>query len=262
MEERAHRAILRRVDGYPITIDGETRNVRNAGELKIALDVLQGGRDREVLEQLAPHLAQVIATPEGLDAVLKSLAVEDQVFLLETVAPQLPALLRETRWLRDILAWTATREVEEALVHGLGRDGLRALIQDAEDLAEVLEWVYGGVDRAVLETFGSDDVRRLIRSGADLAEVLTNVDADAKTWVLDAVGWERAATLLRDGRDLAHLVRALPAGLAGRLLDELGAERVAELIGNADDWRYLVDRLETKEAEHLYALLGVGPGVR
>jgi hypothetical protein len=245
------------VGGHRITVAGETTEVCNAGELKIALDVLHGAHDRQVLEQLRPHLAEIVETPEGLDGILKSLTVEDQVYLLEAVGPQLASLLRESRWLRDILAWTASREVEEALLRGLGRDGLRALIQDAEDLAELLEWVYGGVDLEILELLGREEVGRLVRTGTDLAEVLTSVDAGAKELVLEAVGWERAAALLRDGRDLAYVIRALPAGLATRFLDTLGTERVVEVIGNADDWRYLVDRLEPHEAEHLYAMLGV-----
>ena len=64
---------------FPITIDGETAAIGSASELAVALDVLKGQRDREILTQLRPHLAEIIANPTGLMLVLKSLSPVDQL---------------------------------------------------------------------------------------------------------------------------------------------------------------------------------------
>ena len=71
------------------------------------------------------------------------------------------SILKEARYLRDLLATMAYVEVEQRLLdplappcenrglsktgdyRTLGAAGLRALILTAEDLSEVLEWVYG-----------------------------------------------------------------------------------------------------------------------
>jgi hypothetical protein len=62
---------------HSITIDGETTSIATARELMVALDVLQGQHDREVLEQLSPHLADIVADGAGLYAVLKVLSPAD-----------------------------------------------------------------------------------------------------------------------------------------------------------------------------------------
>ncbi len=89
---------------YPIAIDGETADVGTAGELVAALDVLQGHHDRAVLEQLRPHLAEVIGGLQGLYAPLKVLAAEDRLYLIEALGPRLVDVMQRARALRDILA--------------------------------------------------------------------------------------------------------------------------------------------------------------
>ena len=74
---------------YPITIEGETASIGTAGELVVALDVLQGQHDRAVLEQLAPHLSEIIADASGLYWTLKELSVEDQLYLFDALGPRL-----------------------------------------------------------------------------------------------------------------------------------------------------------------------------
>jgi len=120
---------------YPITIEGETTDIGTAAELVVALDVLQGQHDRLVLEQLRPHLAQIISGPQGLHAVLKVLAPEDQIYLLDALGSELPRIISRAAALRDILATLAEARVEERLLQTLGAEGLRGLIGSAEELA-------------------------------------------------------------------------------------------------------------------------------
>ena len=64
------------IEGLPITVDGETTQIVNAAELVVALDVLQGQHDREVLEQLRDDLPELIGSERGLYDTLKVLAPE------------------------------------------------------------------------------------------------------------------------------------------------------------------------------------------
>src|SRR3989304_3240243 len=99
--------------GYPVPAEGDTVHVGTAGELAVVLDVLQGQHDRLVLEQLGPHLADVIAGPVGLLGTLKSLAPTDQIFLVEALGPRLGELVQSAGRLRDVLATLAEPAVEE-----------------------------------------------------------------------------------------------------------------------------------------------------
>lgn len=247
------------VPRYAVTVDGETVSIGTANELSIALDVLQGRRDREVLEQLAPHLAEITSTPAGFLAVLKSLAPEDQIFMIETLGPRLAGILREARHLRDLLATMAQVEVEKRLLETLGAEGLRAVILTAEELGEVLEWTYGQCDQEVLDLLGIDHLRRMARSGYELACVLNAVDPEAQDRLLEQFGWDRVVALVHDGCDLAYLLRALPPAESGRLLDHFSREQLVEIIGNASDWKYVTQRLEPAEVEQLLRKLEVMP---
>jgi hypothetical protein len=240
---------------FPITIDGETATIGTANEMAIALDVLKGQYDRELLTQLRPHLAEIIATPAGLMLALKSLTLADQLFLLEAVGPELSRIMQTAKRLRDQLATMADQEVEAALLRALGQPGLRKLILTAEELGEVLEWVYGQWDALLLDLLGLDYVRGLCRQAADLSAILRSLDYDLQESLLEHLGWEFVAGLVGDGPGLALLLRALPTASSQRLLAHYTAAQLRVLIGNAKDWVYLYQRLEPGEAEFLVNVL-------
>jgi len=241
---------------YPVTIDGETTLIGTAGELAIVLDVLQGQRDREVLEQLRLYLADIMGGPQGFARTLTSLAPDDQIFLIDAIGARLASVIREARFLRDIFATMAVVAVEQKMLATLGGGGLRALIPTAEELAEILEWLYGECDQQAIELIGTPHLRQIIRHASDLAIVLNTLDANGQRDLLDRIGWARVTNLIRDGVDLALVLRALPAESSAQLLAEMTRERLLVLIGNARDWEYLWHRLEPAEAKSLAEKLG------
>jgi len=242
---------------YPITINQETVQIGSAAELAVALDVLQGQYDRIVLTQLKPHLAQIIPQANNLLTVMKSLSADDQVFLIHALQGDLAGIMQDAAHLRDLLATLAEEKVEIALLQTLGPNGLRSLILTAEELAEVLEWVYGQTDDLALETLGMDYIKDLTREASDLSAILRSLDAGLQARLLDQLGWEFCLGLIRDGRDLAYLLRALPAVTSERLLNHFSPDQLARLIGNSHDWAYLYQRLEPAEADFITHLLGL-----
>ncbi|MDO8671886.1 MAG: hypothetical protein Q7O66_10720 [Dehalococcoidia bacterium] len=242
---------------YPVTIDGETLAIGTANELSVALDVLQGQHDREVLEQLASNLTDIVDSPTGFCIVLKSLEPADQVFFIRALGSRLADVLQSARYLRDILATMSVVEVEQALLERLGRDGLRRLIVSCGDLAGILEWVYGECDQRLLELLGVDYLRLVLADAIGLSQVLTGLDEAGQRFLIDLLGSEFLIELVGTGRDLAYLLRALPASISRELLNHFTRGRLVELIGNAADWEFLCRRLEADEAAYLYELLGV-----
>ena len=242
---------------YPMKIDGETTGIGTAAELATALDVLHGHNDRAVLEQLRPHLAEILAGPAGFIAAMKVISPEDQLDLLDAVGDRLPALIGEARHLRDLLATLAYVEVEEKLLETLGPAGLRGLLVTAEDLSETLEWLYGECDIRLIELIGDDALQRMVRNGHELSLLLHSVGHEGQEDLLRRLGWETVKPCIRDGYDLAHVLRALPPERSAELLDGYRREELAELIGNRADWSYLCRRMEPGEAKRLYEKMGV-----
>jgi hypothetical protein len=248
-----------KIPRHPVTIDGATTHIGTANELAVALDVLHGQHDRAVLEQLRPHLAGIIATPAGFMLVVRSLAPPEQVFLFDALGGRLAGVLKEARTLRDLLATLADVEVEQHLLNSLGTAGLRRLILTAEELGEILEWVYGQCDRQLFDLLGADTIRRLVHNCYELALVLNGLDRALQSVLIEEIGWERVVDLVTDGRDLAYLMRALPPAASARLLDHFSRTQLVALINNATDWTYLWQRLEPAEAEVLLQKLEVAP---
>jgi hypothetical protein len=245
------------IQRYPITIDGETAQIGTASELAVALDVLQGQFDHEALRQLGPHLAEIIAHAPGFLLVMRSLASADQLFLIQSIGPDLAGVLQSARHLRDILATMAEQRVEEALLTTLGQAGLQRLILTGEELAEVLEWVYGDCDALALDLLGIEPVRGLCRHASDLSAILHNIDFALQARLLEQLGWPFVTGLVKDGRDLASLMRALPPESSAGLLGHFSGPELKALIGNEREWTYLYQRLEPAEAEMvLKALAG------
>jgi hypothetical protein len=242
---------------FPITIDQETVLIGSAAELAVALDVLQGQFDRVVLSQLQPHLPRIILQANQLLTVMKSLSADDQIFLIQSLQGNLAGIMQDAAHLRDLLASLAEEKVETVLLQSLGSEGLRFLILNAEELGEVLEWVYGQTDELALELLGLDYVQGLVRDAADLSVILHSLDAGLQARLVDQLGWEFCLGLVRSGRDLAYLVRALPAAVSERLLNHYDPAQLARLIGNSRDWKYLYQRLEPEEADFITHLLGL-----
>jgi hypothetical protein len=241
---------------YPITIEGETAPIGTAGELVVALDVLQGQHDRAVLEQLAPHLSEIIADAFGLYQTLKELSVEDQLYLFDTLGSRLVDVVGRAGALRDLLATMAQEEVEERMLTTLGTEGLHALIGTAEELAGVLEWVYGDCDQLVLELMGAPFLKRLFPSGYELSLVLHALDHDRQRALIEMLGWEQVEALVHDRRDLAHLLRALPSELSNRLLTGLDRAQLWDLVRDERGRQYLYQYLEAEEAAYLDKAMG------
>lgn len=244
-------------DGYRITIEGEAAQIATAAELVVALDVLQGGHDREVLAQLRDALPRIIPDPAGLHAVLRVLCEEDKLYLIAALGSELPSIVAHAGALRDILAHLAEVSVEQALLKGIGPDGLRCLIRTPEQLAEVLEWVYGECDELALELLGPAALTRLIRSGADLGLVLKALDHARQEELIDMLGWDNVERLCQDEMDLAQMLRSLPSHLGVRLLDGFEREQLAAVVPDERALQRIAGYLETAEMERLEALLGV-----
>ena len=240
---------------YPVTIEGVSAQIGTANELAIALDVLQGHYDRETLAQLRPHLAAIIANATGFMTVMRSLSVEDQIYLIEAIGSDLAGVIQKATRLRDQLATMAYVEVEEVLLKTLGAQGLRSLIVTAQELAEVLEWVYGQCDDLMLELLGLEYIRKLCRQAIDLSAILRGLDQALQEKLVEELGWSFITGLIDDGRDLAYFLRALPPASSERLLQHYSSEQLRDLIGNAQDWAYLCQRLEPEEARFLFDLL-------
>lgn len=236
---------------FPITIQGETASIGTANELAITLDVLQGQYDTEVLTQLRPHLAGIVADAPGFMTVMRSLQPLDQLLLIEAIGPDLASVLQDARHLRDQLATMAHIEVEEALLRALGGPGLRRLLMTAEDLGETLEWVYDQCDVLALDLIGEEHLRDLCRRASDLAVILRSLDPALQDRLVEQLGWPFITALVQDGPDLAYLLRALPPAASQRLLEHYTPAQLRRLIGNAQDWTYLYQRLEPAEADYL-----------
>ncbi len=242
---------------YPITIEGEMTDIGTAAELVVALNVLQGHHDRQVLEQLKDHITEILLTPEDLYNVLTVLIPEDQVFLIEIIGSNLVHVLKKASWMRDILATLADLSVEAKLIENLGSNGLQELIHSAEDLSGILEWVYEECDKLVLELLGKDFLMKIFQSGYELSLVLYSLDHIRQNELIEMLGWENIVKLIRNRNDLAHLFRALPSELSKKILTHFTKEKLWKIIIDEQGWHSLRNYLETDEITHLKKILGV-----
>ncbi|MBN1318782.1 MAG: hypothetical protein JXA42_25100 [Anaerolineales bacterium] len=240
---------------YSIKINGDTTSIGNAAELSVALDVLQGQHDRIVLQQLEPFLTEIIQDAPGLYAIFKVVNHDDQLYLIDALGSDLEIILKRANKLRDILAMLADERVEQHLIQTLGSNGLRALVNSAQDLVDVLEWVYGRSDHLVLSLLGDDYLKKLFQSGYELALVLHTLDQTRQTELFNLLGWQKILSLIHDIDDLAYLSRALPCQLSTELMERLTKNRIWELVRDEKGLDYLSRYLDRDEVAFVRDLL-------
>ncbi len=237
---------------YPLRIAAETVYIGTTRELAVALDTLGSQYEHAVLEQLRPHLAQIISDSLDLTLVIKSLTLDDQLYLIEALGPGLANCFQEARYLSHFMATSRDVRVETKVLVTLGRDGLRALITTPEELADVAQWFYGSSAPQFLELLGNEHLQRLFKNGYQLSIALDALDSASQDNLLKRLGWEQIVALVRDSRDLAHLLRTLVDKDSARLLGHYTREQLIAIIGSANDWKYLNDRLDTAILKQLY----------
>lgn len=242
---------------FTLNIDGDTAEICTASQLAVALDVLQGQYDRTVLEQLKPVLAEIIQESQGLYDIFKVLCPEDQLFLIDALGPNLVSILKGANKLRDIFAMVADDRVEQHLINTLGSEGLQALVNTAQDLVDVLEWVYGSSDQLILELLGNGYLKTLFQSGYELSLVLHTLDRNRQKELFNLLGWKKVNSLIHDLNDLAYLSRALPSELSIALMARLAKDRVWELVRNEKGLNQLIKFLDNEEETFVRNLLEV-----
>ena len=241
--------------GHTITIDGEQAVIRNAAELAVALDVLQGQRDRAVLEQLASNLHEILRDSRGLYGLMRSISAEDQRFVIETLGTKLVGIVQNASTLRDLMALFGEEAVEVAALQTLGPDGLHQLIGTPGELSEVLEWTYGSSDKIALDLLGPEFLANIFQNGREVSYVLNALDREGQHQMLDMIGWEYVLALVHDRQDLAYLLRALPFNMSRKLLDGLSGSRVRAIVRDERGRKALERHLDHEEIRILDQLL-------
>ncbi len=242
---------------FSIKIENKTAEIGTAAELAVALDVLQGHHDRMVLEQLRPHLNKIVRTSQDLYALLKVLTLDDKIFLIDSLGSKIVNIIGAPGHLRDILATLSEHDAEEKLLQTLGSKGLQTIIHSAEDLSEILQWVYGICDQLVLQLIGEDYLKHLIQTGYELSLVLYTLDLDRQKELIELLGWEKVVLMIKDRRDLAHLLRAMPDEISKKLLKQFTKEQLWQIIRDEYGWRQVYKYLAAEEAVYLERILGV-----
>ena len=242
---------------YTITIDGESADIGTTGELLAALDVLQGHYDREALSQLKDHLPDIITNSTELERTFAVLHPDDRLFLVQSFGKDLAKVCAPAGGLRDILALLGENRVEIAMMETLGGEGLRSIIGTSEELAEVLQWVYGDCNKLVLDLMGADYLKELFENGYQVSLVFNSVDNETQLALAEMIGWDHLVSLVNDRRDLAYLFRAMPDELSERLLKEYDKESLWKIVRNQRGWEYVSRFLSAEETKQVAAKLEV-----
>lgn len=244
-----------KVQEFPLVIHGERVLIANAGELAAALDVLQGQYDREALEQLKPHLVEILRGPDGLAMVLKNLIPEHQIFLFQALGRDLVNVVGTPESLSRILSMLSEHYVEKALITLLGSRGLRKIIHTPDELASVLEWIYGRLDELVLSLVGEDFLCSIFQNGYELSLVLYSLEHESQARLIKILGWERIVAMIHSREDLAYLIRALPARAGFELLQKSDPDKIRSFIRDSEDLEYLHRYMEQEESQLLKKIL-------
>lgn len=242
---------------FSIKIENKTTEIGTAAELTVALDVLQGHNDRMVLEQLHPHLSKIVRTPQDLYALLKVLTLDDKIYLIDALGSKIVNIIGDARHLRDILATLSESDIEEKLLQTLGSKGLQTITHSAEELSEILQWVYGMCDQLVLQLIGEEYLKHLIQTGYELSLVLYTLGIERQKELIELLGWENVVLSIKDRQDLAHLLRAMPDDLSKKLLKQFTKDELWKIIRDEYGWRQVYKYLTFEEATYLEKVLGV-----
>ena len=236
---------------FEIHIDNESATIETTDELVAILDVLQGQHDREVLQQLAPDLHRIITNSKSLYKIVSVIQADDQIFLFKLLSNHLIDIIGKGSSLRDLLAFISEEAVEFSLIESLKPHGVQKLIKSAVELAEVLEWVYGSLDKTIIQYLGINNIKKIVKSGRELSLILHAVNNELQEFLLDELGLVYMDVIIHETHDFAYLLRVLPFETSKKLIDNMSIDKIKDIIRTESDLDYINKYLDKKEHEYL-----------
>lgn len=246
---------------FSFVLGDTTHYVRNEDELALILELLCTTENTDALQwnvimALDEKLLQIIQTYRGLSHCLKYLGFRNRFLLLVKIGDILSDVLVRSEYLGSILAGIPEEKDKIRLIKIIRRKGLVRIIGDANDLGNVLEWVYGDAEKLVIDTLGKEFLRSIFASGRDIYKVFHFLNDENKNYFADLLTIDFLRSLVRTADDFFYTLKALSNTKCQGFIPLFSAMEIRELIKHDAMFHGYLKKITYQKEDFLLKHLG------
>ena len=225
---------------YPFSFVLGNKTYQIADELELALvfELLHNETSTSstlhwnIIMQLDEKLLSIITSYSGLQGCLKRLNTKNQFLLLLKIGDILPKIIQTSEHLAFLLAGIPNAEQKNHIIKYIRRRGLAQMVRSVQDIANILEWLFGENEVLLLETFGLQEIKPFIFTAHDMNTLLLYLNLQNKDFLLDSLSLPFVRALVRNARDFTEIFSCLTAAKADEFLRLFPQEQLCMLFGN------------------------------
>jgi len=246
---------------FHFILDDKVYHVRNELELALIFELLESTKSAEMLHwnvimSLDEKLLDIIKTYRGLSSCLKHLGYRNRFLLLIKIGDILPTVLGRSEHLGGILASIPEGEGKLRIVKSMRHRGLVQIVENADDLGNVLEWLYGDAELVVLNLLGEEFLRGLFYSGRDIYKVAHFLSEPNKDYFIDLLGISSLRALTGTCDDFLYIIKALTASKTKEYIRLFTPDEIRGLIRSDYTFHAFVKKIAYAKEDELLRYLG------
>ena len=247
---------------YSFILGDKTYFIRDENELALTFELLETVENRETLQwnvimALDEQLLEIIKTYKGLFLCMKHLGFRHRFLLLVKIGDILPHVLEKSEYLGSILAGIPEENDKIRLLKSMRRKGLVHVIQNAENLGNILEWVYGEAEQLVIDTLGKEFLETLFSSGRDIYRVFHFLNDTNKDYLTDMLSMAFIRERVRTMDDFVYIIKALTAEKCEELIVLFSPEELRIIIKSDTAFHSFLKKITYRKEAFLLHYLGL-----
>ncbi|HUY01190.1 MAG TPA: hypothetical protein VMV49_16640 [Candidatus Deferrimicrobium sp.] len=238
---------------YKISYENDSVEIRNANELRIALDLTAPEIHMELLTQLGEGISELIRNDSEFLLILRKVmgtTGQSKQGFLSLFGENLGKVVTKGETIARALAILANEEDQSFFLNALNQEGIRKCITTFYDVVDCLEWLFGKMDKIFLDLIGWDFVMgHVINTGENLGLLLKFLNEEEERELLEKMGWDRVLECIQTVKDFSYILIGMDVGNERTLIEKITTQKLRKVIPFKTDLETLCKHLSPADAK-------------
>lgn len=237
---------------YKICYDNDCIAVKNAEELRVALELTPFEAHITLLEQIGVGITELVKNDSEFLLILRKVMGtkgESKKGYLSLFGNKLGDVITEGETLARALAILANEEDQAYLLNTLKQEGIRDCISNFYDILDCLEWLFGKMDKLFIDLIGWNFVIKHIHTGESLGLILKFLGEVEERDLLAKMGWDRVFECIQTARDFSYVLIGMEVENERTLIENMSAEKLKQVLPFKSNLDKLSKHLTVEDAK-------------
>ena len=237
---------------HKISHENVSVEIRNANELRIALDLTDPEIHMELLDQLGKGISEIIKNDSEFLLILRKVmgtTGQSKKGFLALFGKNLGKVVTNGETIARTLAILANEEDQSFFLNTLNQEGIRNCTKTFYDIVDCLEWLYGKMDKLFLDLIGWDFVIEHVNTGENLGLLMKFLNEEEEKELLEKMGWDRVLQCIQTVKDFSYILIGMDLSNEQTLIEKITPQQLRKVIPFKTDLENLCKHLSPADGK-------------